>query len=304
MLFQALLAGAGAVFLPARQVVPDLVSPDGLHRANVWNGWARAFVQIAGPLLGAWLLSLGDGLRAVLLFDAVTYLASIAALLLIGPVPRPSGARGAGVWADLIGGLLYLRRSPDLRYIAGLSLAAGLAMGILIPLLRPFVGEALGGDDLLYGRLIAAFGIGGLLGPALALVLVRGVGLGRTILLGFLGEAVIMAVWSQLDRPMLSGAAMSLWGALILAAIPCQQTYVHVYANAAYHGRTFAVLDQAMFLPQIVGAVLIAMIGNRFSAQAILFAVALGYVLVVVATWRTPGARLLRARSRSAPDGR
>jgi hypothetical protein len=86
------------------------------------------------------------------------------------------------------------------------------------------------------------------------------------------------------------------WGVNIFALIPCQTTYVQRYVDKAYLGRTFALLDQATFVPEILGAMLVTAIGTRVRAADVLTLAGLLYLAVVVSSLGTSGSRLLRRR--------
>src|SRR5439155_9209867 len=127
---------------------------------------------------------------------------------------------------DLVGGWRYVSAEPDLLLIGTLTLTAGTALGLLVPLLRPFVDQALHGGDLTYARLVGAFGLGGLVGPWVGYRAGRALGSGRALLLGFAVEATLMLLWSRVTSPLYSYAILFIWGANIFAMIPCQTTYV------------------------------------------------------------------------------
>ena len=83
---------------------------------------------------------------------------------------------------------------------------------------------------------------------------------------------------------------------------------LHIYRitgeNASFMGRTFALFDQSVYMPQMVGAGVVVAFGNRIPAQAILTAAGLIYILMVLSLFPTSGARLLRSRQGGeSPEG-
>jgi MFS family permease len=92
----ALAGGISTFDLPARQsLIPNLVPPEDLANAFSLNAIAFEVGAIAGPALaGLVLASLGTAY--CYLVNAVSYLAVLAALVLMGPVPQDRGLRPAG----------------------------------------------------------------------------------------------------------------------------------------------------------------------------------------------------------------
>jgi MFS family permease len=87
-------AGLGAVDQPARSsAIPRLVPRERLPGAIALNQLGFQAMAVAGPALGGILL-VTVGVASAFLFDAVTFVAAIVALLLIAPIPpRPDAAR-------------------------------------------------------------------------------------------------------------------------------------------------------------------------------------------------------------------
>ncbi|HVE81931.1 MAG TPA: MFS transporter [Myxococcales bacterium] len=300
---QACVSASTAVFTPSRQsIIPDLVPERHLNLANSVSGGALSLVHVLGPVMGAALFIAGDGLRWAVLVDAASYAASALLLLPIPSARRPAAEKREGVVAEVVAGLRYARGAPDLMQILVLSLAAGTAVGILLPLLRPFVTEALGGNDATYAQLIGAFGLGGLVGPFVAFLAARRLGPGKVVLLGCLAEASLMLTWTRIGHPAWSCAVLFVWGVVIFAVIPNQQTYLQTYVDRDYLGRAFALLDQSTMLPQVLGAGVVALIGGRLSSPLIITGAAVMYLVVAALVVPTRGGRLLRSR-RPAPEG-
>jgi len=302
---QACVSASTAVFAPSRQsIIPELVPERHLNLANSLSGGALSLVHVLGPVLGAALYIAADGLRWAVLVDAASYAVS-ALLLLAIPYRRRAGAEaGGGFVADVLGGLRYARGAPDLLQLLLLTLAAGTAVGVMMPLLRPFVSEALGGGDATYARLIGAFGAGGLVGPFLAFLAGRRLGPGRVVLLGCLAEACLMFAWTRIGHAGLSSAVLFVWGVIIFAVLPNQSTYLQAHVDREYLGRTFALLDQCTMLPQVVGAGVVILLGGSLSSPLIITGASLMYLLVAALSLSTRGGRLMRSRRPAPPAAR
>jgi MFS family permease len=85
----------GTVFAPAgRSVVPSLVPPGELVRANTWMGMALTLQGTIGPAVGG-VLGAGAGVRGALWGNALSFAISAA---LVGGLPplAPRGPTGSG----------------------------------------------------------------------------------------------------------------------------------------------------------------------------------------------------------------
>jgi MFS family permease len=187
-----LRAVAGQVFQPAsRAVVPALVNDRDLESANAAVGIGTNGGEALGPLAAALLLPL-LGVRGVLLVDAATFLIS-GALLVFLPATRrqrPAPGRRTSFLADTGAGLRHLWANPTVRALA-LGYAGGVAFNGIDDVALVFLAtDTLGGGDSAVGLLLAAVGIGLLVGYA---VLARPRGRIPTVPLLLAGFAVSSA---------------------------------------------------------------------------------------------------------------
>jgi len=213
----ALIAFVGlgdAFFNPASTaIVPDLLPDDQLPQANALQGLLRPLaVRLIGPALGG-LVVAGVGSGTAFLLDAVSFLASAAAVLAISTRPRHEVA-GHGVRQTLHEvrkGLAYVRATP---WIWATLVSAMLSLLVWIgpqEVLLPFLVKnrlALGPDAL--GGIFAAGGVGAIL---------------MAITIGQLGQprrrvTAMFASWS-IGVLLIAGYGLmtALWQALVLSAI-------------------------------------------------------------------------------------
>jgi MFS family permease len=167
LLTATFLLGCGTtVTIPAYQaVVQELVGREQMRSAVALNGVAMNLARAVGPAI-AGLLVAQIGVAAVFALNAVTYLVLAAAL---ARLPRSSGEedllrerfRGA-----MVAGARYVRHSLVLRRLllrTVLFVVPGAALWALLPLVAS---QLLGLDALGYGLLLAALGIGAIIGAA------------------------------------------------------------------------------------------------------------------------------------------
>jgi len=82
----AVYGAADAFFAPAFSgLLPSTVSPVNLQPANALRGLSFSFGNVAGPILAGLLIAFAGGPGGALLFDALTFAASIALLLPLRP---------------------------------------------------------------------------------------------------------------------------------------------------------------------------------------------------------------------------
>lgn len=114
---------ARAFDAPARQaIVPNLVPPEELTNALTLNTMFRQVATIVGPGLGGLILGV-FGLATTYALNFVSFLAIIAALLAMRPIPAPPRRSESG-WSLALGGLRFVRREPVVLSLLGLDLLA------------------------------------------------------------------------------------------------------------------------------------------------------------------------------------
>ncbi len=298
---QFCLSGSTAAFNPSRQsIIPEVVKPDQIHLANTVNGGILSVVHVLGPIIGAYIYAKSGSMVWIAILNAATY--GISALLLFMlPYERmktkEENSPKEHFLVNIREGFSYVSREKDLLIILFTLMTSGAAIGILIPLLRPFVSVALNGDDIIYGQIISAFGFGGVVGPLVGYWAGRRFGMGGTISIAFALEAIILIIWSQVTNIPLSYFLLFLWGVVVFTMIPCYMSYVHTYARKEFMGRSFALFDQGHIMAQLLGAGVIAYFGKSVPTQNLLTATGVVYLVIVVLITLTEGSRLLRSRS-------
>lgn len=298
LLLQALVCASTALFMPSRQsLFPDILEPEQLELGNALNGGVLSVGHVLSPILGALVYARGGSFAYVVMLEASTYAASALLLWRLDEPKRQARSEpDFGMWRDIRDGFQYVRAEPDLRQIFIILLASGLAFGLMIPLLRPFVKESLQGSDAVYAALVAWFGAGGIFGPPIGFVLGRSLGLGRTLLLCFFLDAVVFTLWALTTTLWLSCVLLFVWGMVVFAQIPCYTSYFHTYAKKEFMGRTFALFDQTSYLPQVLAAGLITTLGEQLPVVKLLIAAGVVYVAIMLLTLPSAGGRMLRHR--------
>ncbi|MCW3838823.1 MFS transporter [Micromonospora yasonensis] len=185
----ALLASGLAVTQPVLSaLVPAMVRAEDLPRAAALNQTAGTLGALAGPALAGVLVG-GFGARLPLLLDAASYLALVAAGLLIrtrrGGSHRSAPAAASGTSAAPAVGW-RLRRDPLL--VAMITTIAGviLAVGAINVVEVFFIRETLGSSATMYGLVTGSWTLGILVGAWLFARLARRLVDDGRLLVGYL----------------------------------------------------------------------------------------------------------------------
>jgi len=151
--------------IPTRQafVVQMLEDPKDLPNAIAMNSFLVNGARLVGPsLAGILIVWVGEGM--CFLVNAVSFLAVIAALLAMRLPPRLVAVRTSNVLEEMRDGLLYVTRSVPIRSMLLLLCLISL-MGMPYTVLMPvFAKDILHGGPHTMGFLMAATGVGAVLG--------------------------------------------------------------------------------------------------------------------------------------------
>lgn len=167
----ALLAGtANVIFTTAYQVfLPELVGPGDLLEGNAKLQASLSACSVAGPGL-AGLVAGTASASAALLANAVSFLASAACLLLIwrAGLHQPQRRPRRPIRVTIAEGLRYVAGDPGLRLMTIWAAAQNLCLAGFTALAVVFLVRSAGLTSTAAGLLLAAGGIGGVLGALAA----------------------------------------------------------------------------------------------------------------------------------------
>ena len=213
-----------------------------------------ALFMILGPVLGTFVYQHFGILTAVAIMG-IAFLCSAAVLLLLPADPAPAEEKPKTTLVEeMKEGFRYVLNSRPLTLLGGCFAAAGLAIGLTQPLGVFLITEKLGlpKEDLQW--LMAAFGIGMILGGGITVGLSKkmppqmllAIGMGASAI-GFIGMGLSSAFWLTLTAQFFSGVFM-----------PC----IHIGINTmilqnteeAFIGRVNGILT-----PLFMGAMVITM---------------------------------------------
>ncbi|WP_433796856.1 MFS transporter [Actinoplanes sp. CA-252034] len=162
--------------------LPEIVPPDQLQARNSLNSGTHAVTQLGGPSLGGLAVQL-LGAVPTLLVDAVSYLIS-AILLRTLPERRVERAARRPPMVTLIkDGWRYVLRHPIIGPAMWDATATNFVCGAMLALFPFYLVRELHASPLLVGVLLAADGLGTLIGAALTTRFTDRVGTARGLIM-------------------------------------------------------------------------------------------------------------------------
>jgi MFS family permease len=291
-------------------LLPRLVPSDELVAANALNSLNMNLARLAGPALGALLVSVG-GIGGVVLFDAASFFLAALMLLLVRVEARrgpPAGRRGvASVWREWLAGWSLVRSQRAPRVIFIFLSITGLGEGIMGTLFVAFTRQMLHGDELAYAALISAQAVGGLLG---SLALGRfGRRIAPALLFGggafLLGVIDLLIFYAPLYAPMVTPALvipvllMVLVGGPSAAITAGYLTLAQTSVGDAYRGRLLGLFFAVTALSGVIGMGLAGVLGDSvgiipmLTFDSVAYVMAGSLVLIVLGRLRPDPARQL-----------
>jgi MFS family permease len=263
--------------------VPALVSRERLIAVNSRMESSRMVAQVVGAGgAGALIHALGAPLSLVA--DAVSYLVSVLALLLVRQreeprTPEPSGVRR--YLASVAEGMSLIWTSVPLRLLGLGSGAFNLFSGISFAVTALFVVNTLGVRPGAYGAAVAVGACGGVLGAVLSPRVTRTFGyrtaLSSAVLTAGAAEFVLVSARPGGVYPMVAVAVthfLATFGATIY--IVANSTVRQTLVPKAALGRVYASMRVFTLSALPAGALLGGVLAERWSLRVALFVAAAG----------------------------
>jgi predicted MFS family arabinose efflux permease len=268
-------------FLPAERAALRSVVPVEHLSSALTVDQAREFAaELAGPPLGGVLLGLGRALP--FLGDAVSYAYSLVAVLLVRTPLRVARDpdRPTGLLREVTDGVAFTWRNPLLRAITLCAAGAntvytGLSFAVIV------VAHRSGASPAGIGLMLAAAGVGGLLGALLAPRLIAAIPPGGLVLGVLWSGALLIPAMAAHPTPALIGPLLAGFTALMPAANAVLISRQMAATPEDMQGRVFT---SVLFLSGAGGAVMPVLVGALLGvagSKAVLLA--LGGAMAIVA---------------------
>jgi MFS family permease len=278
----AVAAGVTAFDLPARQsLIPNLVPRE--HLTNAFSLGSIAFQSgaILGPALGGLVLA-RLGVDWAYWINALSYLAVIVALLLMGPVPQEKSSRGNGAvnLTAVVEGVRFIRGQPIVLSSMLLDFFATF-FSSATALLPIFAKEILRVGAVGYGWLVSAQSVGAVC--AALVISIRGqiAGQGKMLVRAVAVFGVATVVFGLSRNYWLTFGALAVAGASDAVSTILRNTIRQLQTPDRLRGRMVSV-TQIFFMggPQL-GELEAGLVAQVFGAPLSVVSGGLGCLLAV-----------------------
>lgn len=288
LLALTLAVGAGAALNgPAWQASVRLqVGGQDLPQAISLNTIAFNLARSVGPALGGLLVSLA-GPAPAFAFNTVSYLALIAVLLHWRP-DMPARER-TPMLAAIATGIRFCAGSSPVRRVLARGLAFGFCAVGYLALVPVLVRDQLGGDEIDFGLLLGAFGLGSIITALWVSPARRRWGSGRVVGAAQAAFALALLPIAGADSllPALAGALVA--GGGWVATLASLNVAMQLRSPEAILGRCLAIYQAVTFGGMALGAYGIGLLSDAVGvADAIRLSAAALLVLVPVLHWLAP----------------
>jgi MFS family permease len=258
-----------------QSLLPSVVTPAALERANIRLQQSLSSAQTTGPLVGGGLVT-ALGAPLAVLVDAVSYLFSglLLSTIRVHEQPRAPRAR-QHVVAELRAGVTWVYRHPMLAPMALTSHGWFLFNSLLLTVAVPFVLRDVGIGALGLGVSYACAGVGGLLGGTVSSRAARVLGAGHAVVLAqalfpVAFTLVVLAAHGGTALVMVS-AGWFLFGLGVGLGSPIELTYRQRVTPDHLQGRMTATMRSFNWGMNAVGAPLGGLLADRIGYRPTLW---------------------------------
>ncbi len=289
-----LLGISNAFDAPARQAfVLEMVERKDMTNAIAMNSTMFNTAVVLGPAMGGLIYAwVGPGWCFTI--NGISFLAVIAALLLMKLRPFTPAIHQGNAWSDVKAGLKYVVDNPELRYlIANLFIITvlGFGMATLIP---AWAVTVLGGDAKTNGFLLAARGFGSLLG-ALSLAAFGSIRWrGKILLANYLAMPITMVAFAATRSLIPSLLAMLGIGFTFMMIGNISNSMVQTRTADEMRGRVMGIYTFVFFGAIPVGSLIAGWTADRIGEPlTVAGSAGILFVFSLLVLWRMPVLRTL-----------
>jgi MFS family permease len=275
-----------AMMMPAwGAMTPELVSRAELHAAIGLNTVGMNVARAMGPAL-AGLIIAATGPGVVFVLNAVSFLATIAALTSWKRAHKASELPAERLVGAVRAGLRYARHSPELRAVLTRGIGFFLFASAAWALLPLIVRQELSSGASTYGLFLACLGIGAI-GGALLLPTVRNrVSRDRIVAGATVLYALAMLALAHSGNVYAAGGAMLLMGAAWISVVSSLMTAAQTALPAWVRARGLALFWVVFMGGMAAGSAFWGQIATWGGIPGALTAAAVGALVGVVAVRR------------------
>ena len=287
--------GTVAYSVAAPALVPSLVHPELLPRANGRIELARTTAFAGGPALGGALVGWIGGGPA---FGLAAALSAVAVILLVGIVepPRPKTTAQHPL-RDLREGVAFVFGHRLLRPIFVTQFIFNTALFVILAVYVPYAVHTLQLSAAGVGVTLGALGGGMVVGALFAARIMSALALGTVIAIGPVAgllAALTMVMTIALPSPALAALSFLLMGAGPILWVVSTTTLRQTVTPPALLGRVSAI-NAVAYGARPLGAAIGALVGALYDAPTCLIVAAAGFLIQAIVILASPVPRLVRS---------
>jgi MFS family permease len=253
--------------MPARQTfVVEMVGREDLPNAIALNSMIFNGARVVGPAVAGVLISV-IGIAGCFFLNGLSYIAVIWSLLEMELVARELPRIGSAMFTRLREGFDYIwhhRASFYLLLLIAINAGFGMQYSVLIPV---FARDVLHGGPRAYGFLLAAQGVGALLGAYVLASCRTPRGLRQNLIFGLFGSAAGIFIFGFSSLMWLSLLAQMLIGAGLLNYMATSNTMLQLFVSDELRGRVMSMYTLSFIGLAPIGSLEVGFIGERVSPQ-------------------------------------
>ncbi|MET0885945.1 MAG: MFS transporter [Mycetocola sp.] len=280
---------AATLYRPAHSALLPSLCHTGheLASANVVRGFLDSAATLVGPLLAAVLLQFTSvGVVFAVAAAASFWAAALLVRLRYEAPPRPPAAIRHNLAREAVEGLGAVRQNRDLVLILGLAAAQALTRGALTVLSVVLAIELLGTGESGVGALMAAVGVGAVLGSLAASLLVGTARLGAWFAVGVGLWGLPLTLVGLVPQELAALGLLAFVGVGNALIDVAGFTLIGRMAPDEVLARVFGVLESLVTVFIGLGAIVASFIVAWFGIQVALVMIGLVCPILAVAAWR------------------
>ena len=292
MLLAVLLGIVNAFDIPMRQsFLIELVGKDDLMNAIALNTSVFNATRVIGPVVAGLLIG-PFGVGFCFFLNGVSYLAVLAGLMAMRTTPYSPLTTHVSAWQGFREIVAFIRGDRRIATLIVLTALLSIFGFPFLSLMPVFARDVLHSDARGYGVLMAAVGIGAVLGALMVAVAGRRLPKGRLMVVGGTAFGILVALFGLSRSFPLSLALLALAGCAMIVNNALTNTMIQTLVPDALRGRVMGFYSFMFVGMSPLGAFQAGAFAERVGAS---WAVAAGGVItalaVAVAGWRVPALR-------------
>lgn len=276
--------------MPARQsfVIDLLESRRDLNNAIALNSMMINVARLVGPSVAGILIALvGEGV--CFLLNALSFVAVIAALLAMKVRSSRPARGGKSGLQQLREGYLYAFRFPPIKYMIALMATVSI-MGLSFPVLMPiFARDIFAGGPHTLGYLMAAIGIGAVIGGFYLAARKNAAGLEKALPAAAVLFGAALVLFSRTGSLTAGLGVLFFAGLGMIVFISSTNTLLQTVVDDDKRGRVMSLYSMAFFGMAPFGSLLAGSLASNIGTQE---TVLLGGIVCIlggaVFAWRLP----------------